>query len=191
MGISGYELGAAGRSASAAKRDARAKDLLWLLILGLAARRATAPRDLFRAVDLLAPDFTPTNEVVCACIEEALARGAIAPCPEAPDTWRLTPAGQDDLGLLLATPGYDASGPLGRVAARLQVGLLDLLPEDHRTAALDRLVAVARRDDEAAARMMAAPWAGPCAEVWQASERSAARHLAAARVLARGQGRTA
>ncbi len=155
---------------SAAARPARLprpQDILWLLVLGLALRAPAAPRDVLRAAQGFAPDFAPSADVVAAVVEEAEASGAIA---RDDGLLVVTEHGRCALARLMTSELPTLRGGLGRTEARVRLGLLDLLADDVRTEALDRLCDAARADMAEAVRRLEAPWAGRFGRFWEAGD---------------------
>lgn len=156
-------------SAAAARtaRLPRPQDILWLLALGLALRAPAAPRDVLRAAQGFASDFTPSADVVAAVVEEVEASGAIV---RDDGLLVLTAHGRCCLTRLMTAPLPTLRGGLGRTEARVRLGLLDLVADDVRAAVLDRLCDAARADMAGAVQRLEAPWAGRFGRYWEAGD---------------------
>lgn len=145
----------------------RVQDVLWLLVLGLALRAPAVPRDVLRAAQSFAPDFAPCTDVVAAVVKEAEASGVI---DRDDGLLVLTDHGRCCLVRLMTAALPTLRGGLGRTEARVRLGLLDLLAEDVRAEALDRLCDAARADMAEAVHRLEAPWAGHFGRFWEAGD---------------------
>ncbi len=126
------------RPLDASRLPLESRDLIWLAVLGLAARRSVDLHDLPRSLAMLTgQSFQPTSEVISSCVEEMLAGGHVRLVDDATLTLQTTRAGCETLIRLVAQPAGDGVVGIGR---RVKLAFLDLLPPGDRLEVLETMI---------------------------------------------------
>lgn len=127
------------------------RDFAWMTLLGTAARGPAGLDELLAgALALASGQWSPTRDVLLACVEEMLAGGYLG---DGEGVLALTPRGRGTLARLLDMPTDRVTTPAGQYGVALKMQLLDLLPARQRTQVLQGVILahemeLARQADE-------------------------------------------
>jgi len=110
-----------------------ARDLIWMVVLGSAARLPVSLLDIRNGIDeIVGQLWVPNGEMVSESVDEMLRGEALEAVGPQGDHLRTTAAGRDLLSLLLAQPTGPAGCLLAQVGHRLKMAFLDLLEASDR-----------------------------------------------------------
>lgn len=158
-----------------AERTRQVRDLLWLAILGGAAR---CPMSLARALtvihDIAGPAWPRVDDTATDCVHEMLRGGHLEPTE--PGRFQTTAHGLDCLERLVAVPLGGPRSMVGQVGMRLKLAYLDLVSTATRCQVLADLVADHQQELALARIDLGQIWAGPHGRAWFRGDLDRLRH---------------
>lgn len=153
------------RPDTSAERTRQVRDLLWLAILGAAARcPMPLPRALTVIHDIAGPAWPRADDAAADCAHEMLRGGHLEPAE--PGRFQTTAHGLDCLERLIAVPLGGPRSMAGQVGMRLKLAYLDLVSAAARRQVLADLVADHQQDLALARIDLGQIWAGPHGRAW-------------------------
>jgi len=147
------------------------QEIVWTLALGAAARGPVRAEEVLAALGALALPCMPCTDVAHRMIGDLEAGGCLR---RAGEMLTLSRDGQRVLEQLLTRPPARLNTPIGRAAAHLRLGFLDVVPPAVRGRAVRALLAVVEADVQDARTAARSRWDGPYGARWAVRERKAA-----------------